>query len=96
MITYEKLKNNSQLFKSFTGMTLTAFLALLLAFRRACEDDLDRRDAQREQPRNGGAACCLSFVAKSMRIGVHSTCGAKGHFGVFSPGIVVNREMKSL
>lgn len=51
MMTYEKLKNSPQLFKSFTGLTLTAFLALLPAFRRAYEDDLDRRDAQREQPR---------------------------------------------
>jgi hypothetical protein len=51
MITYEKLKSNPQLFKSFTGLTLTAFLALLPAFRRGYERDLDQRDEQREQPR---------------------------------------------
>ncbi len=51
MLTYEKLKNSPQLFKSFTGLTLNAFWVLLPAFRQAYEDDLDRRDEQREQPR---------------------------------------------
>lgn len=51
MITYKKLKNNPQLFRSFTGVTPTAFLTLLSAFRRAYKDDLARRDSQREEPR---------------------------------------------
>ncbi|MCP4664837.1 MAG: transposase, partial [Deltaproteobacteria bacterium] len=51
MLIYKKLKNSPQLFKSFTGLTLNAFWVLLPAFRQAYEDDLDRRDEQREQPR---------------------------------------------
>jgi hypothetical protein len=51
MITYRKLKSNRQLFRSFTGLTRTAFSLLLPAFRRAYEDDLDQRDTQREQSR---------------------------------------------
>jgi hypothetical protein len=54
MITYEKLKDKPQVFKSLIGLTLPAFLELLPAFRRAYEYDLDRRDAQREQPRQRG------------------------------------------
>ncbi len=51
MITYEKLKNKPQVFKSVTGLTVTAFAELLPAFDQAYEDSLDRRDEQREQPR---------------------------------------------
>ncbi len=51
MITYEKLKDKPQVFKSLTGLTLAAFLELLPAFHRAYEYDLDRRDEQREQSR---------------------------------------------
>lgn len=51
MITHKKLKNNPQLFRSFTGVTPTAFLALSSAFRRAYKDDLARRDSQREEIR---------------------------------------------
>jgi hypothetical protein len=51
MITYEKLKHNSQAFKSITGLAVATFSELLVTFRRAYEDDLDRRDGQREQAR---------------------------------------------
>jgi len=51
MIRFEKLKNNPQLFKSFTGLNLKAFNQLLPAFRRAYEEALERRDEQREEPR---------------------------------------------
>lgn len=54
MITYEKLKDKPQVFKSLIGLTLAAFSELLPAFRRAYETDLDRRDAQREQSRQRG------------------------------------------
>jgi hypothetical protein len=51
MISYQDLKANPVLFKSFTGITLNAFADLLPAFRRAYQADLDQRDAQREGPR---------------------------------------------
>ena len=51
MITYEKLKNKPQVFKSIIGLTVATFSELLPAFRSAYEDNLDRHDAQREQPR---------------------------------------------
>jgi hypothetical protein len=51
MITYEKLKNKPQVFKSITGLAVTTFADLLPAFRRAWEDNQDRQDAQREKPR---------------------------------------------
>ncbi len=51
MITYEKLKNKPQIFKSITGLTTMAFSEVLPAFDQAYEDNLDRRDEQREQPR---------------------------------------------
>jgi hypothetical protein len=51
MISYEQLKTKPGLFKSFTGLTLGAFAEILPAFRQAYEEDLDRRDQQRGQPR---------------------------------------------
>jgi hypothetical protein len=51
MITYAQLKNKPALFKSFTGLTLEAFTELLPAFCKAYAEDLDRRDQQRELPR---------------------------------------------
>lgn len=51
MITYEKLRNKPQVFKSITGLTEASFSELLPAFRSAYEDNLDRQDGQREQPR---------------------------------------------
>jgi len=51
MIPYEKLKNKPQVFKSITGLAVTTFSELLPAFRRAYDDNQDRRDGQREQPR---------------------------------------------
>jgi hypothetical protein len=52
MITYQALKNNPQLFKSFTGLTLSAFGELFPAFEAAYEKDQDERDQQRESPRH--------------------------------------------
>ncbi|MCP4209082.1 MAG: transposase [Shimia sp.] len=48
---YQQLKAKPALFKSFTGVTLSAFADLLPAFRQAYRDDLDRRDQQRTVPR---------------------------------------------
>lgn len=54
MITFEQLKSKPRILKSFTGLTLKAFNELLPAFRQAYEEDLERRDAQREKPRQRG------------------------------------------
>ncbi len=51
MIKFEQLKNNPQLFKSFTGLSLKAFYKLLPAFRQIYEEHLNQSDEQREQPR---------------------------------------------
>jgi hypothetical protein len=51
MISYQHLKGKPALFKSFTGVTLTAFAELLPAFRQAYQADLERRDEQRQVPR---------------------------------------------
>jgi hypothetical protein len=51
MISYQQLRTKPTLFKSFTGVTLGAFAELLPAFRRAYQDDLNRRDEQRRVPR---------------------------------------------
>jgi hypothetical protein len=64
MISYHQLKAKPNLFKSFTGITLSAFAELLPAFRQAYQDDLDRRDKQRVIPRQrqrgGGSKGALS------------------------------------
>jgi hypothetical protein len=64
MISYQQLKAKPNLFKSFTGITLSAFADLLPAFRQAYQDDLDRRDKQRVIPRQrqrgGGSKGALS------------------------------------
>ena len=52
MISYQHLKTKPALFKSFTGVTLSAFAELLPAFRQAYQDDLARRDEQRREPRH--------------------------------------------
>lgn len=66
MISYHQLKAKPSLFKSFTGLTLSAFAELLPAFRQAYQDDLDRRDAQRAVPRQrqrgGGSKGALPAV----------------------------------
>jgi len=51
MITYEKLENKPQVFKSITGLTVVAFGELLPVFEQAYENSLDQQDEQREQPR---------------------------------------------
>ncbi len=50
-IKYENLKKRPSLFKCFTGLSLKAFKQVLIDFERAYEADLDRRDDQREEPR---------------------------------------------
>jgi hypothetical protein len=64
MISYQQLKAKPNLFKSFTGITLSAFADLFPAFREAYQDDLDRRDKQRVIPRQrqrgGGSKGALS------------------------------------
>jgi hypothetical protein len=51
MLSYQPLKTKPTVFKSFIGITLSTFVELLPAFRQACQDDLNRRDAQRKVPR---------------------------------------------
>jgi hypothetical protein len=51
MVTYQDLKKKPQLFKTFTGLTRSAFNELFLAFEQAYEEDLNHRDQQREIPR---------------------------------------------
>lgn len=51
MVKFEELKKSPHLFKNFTGLSLEGFYELLAAFRRAYEEDLERRDAERERPR---------------------------------------------
>lgn len=66
MISYQQLKAKPNLFKSFTGITVSAFAELLPAFRRAYQDDLERRDSQRAAPRQrqrgGGSKGALPSV----------------------------------
>lgn len=54
MITFKQLKNKPSVFRSLTGLRLKAFNELLPAFCQAYEEDLDRRDKQRELPRQRG------------------------------------------
>lgn len=51
MISYQQVKTQPTLFKSFTGLTVKAFAELFPAFRQAYQGQLDRRDEQREEPR---------------------------------------------
>ena len=51
MIRYWELKKKPAIFRSFTGLSLKGFQALLPAFYQAYEDDLDRRDAKRKHKR---------------------------------------------
>ena len=51
MITYEKLKNKRQAFKSMTGLTVAAFEQLLPAFEQIYEESLGQRDEHRVHPR---------------------------------------------
>jgi hypothetical protein len=54
MITFKQLKSKPPIFRCLTGLRLKAFNELLPAFRQAYEEDLDRRDAKRELPRQRG------------------------------------------
>ena len=51
MISYVELKQVPQVFKSFTGLTLSAFAELLPAFEAAYEQELAHRDRERVHPR---------------------------------------------
>jgi hypothetical protein len=51
MLNYDQVKNKKRIFQSFTGLTIKAFMRLLLAFHRAYEQALAKQDAQREIPR---------------------------------------------
>ena len=51
MISSAELKQVPQVFKSFTGLTLSAFAELLPAFEAAYEQELAHRDRERVQPR---------------------------------------------
>ena len=51
MVSYDILKTKPHLFKSFTGLSLEAFNALLPAFEKAYGCHLDTRDHQRHTPR---------------------------------------------
>ena len=63
MINYQQLKAKPALFKSFTGITVSAFAKLLPAFRQAYQDDMDGRDQQRtvarQRQRGGGSKGAL-------------------------------------
>ena len=51
ILRYHELKKKPAIFRSFTGLTLKAFEALLPAFYQAYEADLDKRDAHRKNKR---------------------------------------------
>jgi len=51
MISYQQLKTQPALFKSFTGLTVKAFAELFPAFQQAYQEQVARRDEQREEPR---------------------------------------------
>jgi len=66
MITCKNLAKAPGVFKNFTGLSSEAFEELLPAFRRAYETDLDKREAQREKPRQrkrgGGRTGALKCI----------------------------------
>jgi hypothetical protein len=70
MLRYAKIKDKPRLLQSLTGLTPQAFARLLPAFHRAYEQDLDRRDAQREEPRQrrrgGGRKATLTTMADKL------------------------------
>jgi hypothetical protein len=51
MIRFNQLKDKPQLLRCLTGLNLVAFDELLSAFKRAYQDDLERRDGRRAVPR---------------------------------------------
>jgi hypothetical protein len=70
MLRYERLKNKHALVKCLTGLTVEAFKRLLPAFRRAYEEDLKKRDRQRQEPRQrrwgGGQKGALGTIEDKM------------------------------
>lgn len=54
MIRFEELKNKPQMLSCLTGLSLTAFRELRVAFGAAYEKDLTQRDEQRAKPRQRG------------------------------------------
>ena len=65
-LNYAKVKDKPGLLQSLTGLTPQAFAQSLAPFRRAYEEDLDRRDAQRPTPRQrrrgGGRKATLATI----------------------------------
>ena len=66
MITYQVLRKQPAVFRSFTGMNRVAFQKLLPAFERAYEADLDQRDRarskKRQRQRGGGRHSVLKSL----------------------------------
>lgn len=66
MLRFANLKDKPAVFSSFTGLTVAGFGQLLPAVAQAYAADLDRRDQQREQPRQrrrgGGRRGALGSV----------------------------------
>jgi hypothetical protein len=54
MIRFEQLKSKPQMLSCLTGLSLTAFMELQVAFGAAYEKDLRQRDEQRAKPRQRG------------------------------------------
>ncbi len=69
-ITFAALQKNASAFRCFTGLTVTGFEALLPAFERAYEADLDQRDAarkvKRQRARGGGSRGKLRTLADKL------------------------------
>jgi hypothetical protein len=72
MITFNGIKNKPRIFKTFTGLMLAAFEALLPAFGEAYEQDLDKCNRQRSRPRQrrrgGGAKVHLSLDSRGYNL----------------------------
>lgn len=63
---YCELKKKPTVFRSFTGLSVKAFEAILPAFNQAYADDLDRRDAQRENKRQRARGGGRQAVLKTL------------------------------
>jgi hypothetical protein len=66
MLRFEQLKNKPKLLKCLTGLNVEAFNKLLQAFKQAYQEDLKKRDQQREEPRQrrpgGGQKGALATI----------------------------------
>jgi len=70
MTTYAKIARNPKLFRSLTGLSLSAFAQLLPAFEKAYDADLMRRDEQkgevRQRQRGGGRRSTIPQIADKL------------------------------